>query len=581
MLKDFLKNNGRIKSFYMEEIIQWYRAFIRSRLGIGGDENGSDLYVLQDHLFFNFLVYCLPVGLFVIIPGVFIAIQNGALLLASVHLICFVGLFFITFSNKLSILIRKVLLVGVFYFLSLFLINSLGYIGPGIFYLFFVTILISLFLPVRFAYYSIVFNAAVLICFTAIIRFKLFHSTLILEYTPGKWIAFSGNLIFASVVTVMLINKIFKDLQLKITNQTLLQERYRNIFEKSPLPMWLFDTESLMFLDVNEAASRNYGFSRTEFLSMTIKDIRPASQIAEVQKIVEANRISGVYYDGNSQHIKKNGDLIYVKIESNLLQLNKRTVRLVLATDITKQVEHQLEIFDYNSRIKDSESNLRAIFESALDGFVLLDANSRIKIFNNRASESMRFNKDRSLFEIGRSIFDYVETRRLPYFKEIINRVYSGQTIDYDRRYRGHDGGKICIRYTITPVWEDNLVIGACINGRDVSVHKLYLKNLEDQNKTFREISWMQSHLVRAPLARIMGLMPLFENSIDEQERSELVKYIHISTRELDRIILQICDKSSRIMQNYPVSPNIRHPEDKNLLNNSFSVTHPKNGQER
>ena len=57
---------------------------------------------------------------------------------------------------------------------------------------------------------------------------------------------------------------------------------YRLLFEKHPTPMWVFDVESLRFLAMNEAAIRRYGYSRAEFLRMTILDIRPEEDINSV-----------------------------------------------------------------------------------------------------------------------------------------------------------------------------------------------------------------------------------------------------------------------------------------------------------
>ncbi len=53
------------------------------------------------------------------------------------------------------------------------------------------------------------------------------------------------------------------------------EKQYRDLFNLSPLPKWVFDTETLRFLDVNQMAIEHYGYSEEEFLTMTIKDIRP------------------------------------------------------------------------------------------------------------------------------------------------------------------------------------------------------------------------------------------------------------------------------------------------------------------
>ena len=57
------------------------------------------------------------------------------------------------------------------------------------------------------------------------------------------------------------------------------EKNYRTIFYKSPLPKWVYDSETLRFLEVNEAATRHYGYTQEEFLSMTINDIRPKEDI--------------------------------------------------------------------------------------------------------------------------------------------------------------------------------------------------------------------------------------------------------------------------------------------------------------
>lgn len=534
----------------MIKIFRLYESTIRTYIAGSSVNDDSALGYWQDQLFCLFLVYCLPISLIALLPGVFMALKDGFPVIAAVDLVSFGLLMLVTFVRNVRLGYRKLCIITVFYILAIFLVNTLGYIGPGVFYLFFTTVLVALIFPIRYAYFSVLSNVFVLAAFTFITGFRLFHSALISEYSVGKWIAFSANLLFASIVIVLLIDKIFQGLQLTIKNKTQLQERYSQIFYKSPQPMWLFDTDSFHFIDVNDAAVNHYGYSKAEFLTMTIMDIRPPENISQTEELVRTNKISGKFYAGVSQHLTKSGDMIYVQVESNLLNLDGRQVRLVHATDITTQLEYQLEVFEVNQKVKESEANLRALFDSAVDGFVLLDDHCIIKLFNPRAYDYMKFNRDQSPFEIGRSIFDYVEPSRLSYFHDIVARVNLGETVDYDRMFR--TGGVVSwIRYTLTPVREGEQMVGICITGRDVTARKLYLRSVEEQNKTFREISWMQSHLVRAPLARILGLLPMLTDAADIAERNEILKYLLLSARDLDEIIGQITEKSNRMMEKY------------------------------
>ncbi len=112
------------------------------------------------------------------------------------------------------------------------------------------------------------------------------------------------------------------------------EERYRLLFESNPLPMWVFDLETLAFLAVNDAAVRHYGYSREEFLAMTIKDLRPPEDVPPFPERV-SNGISGMNAAGMWRHRKKDGTLIDVEIVYHTLTFAGRPVRLVQANDVT------------------------------------------------------------------------------------------------------------------------------------------------------------------------------------------------------------------------------------------------------
>ncbi len=535
----------------MKQILQRYVNFTQKNLHVFLDTGEHDLRYWQNLLFCKFLVYCLPVSLIALLPTIFTVVKDGLPLLTAVVFIGFALLATATFIPNLNLRQRKIITLVAFYVVAIFLIGTPGFLWPGIFYLFFITVLSALIFPIKLAYRAVLINAIIITAFAIVIGFKLFNSALIEKYSVVKWLASGANLMFVSLIIVLLIDKIFEGLQLTIANKTQLQERYQHIFQKSPSAMWLFDTQTFRFIDVNEAAIRQYGYTREEFLSMTILDIRPAENVEQTAQLVQTNRQTGEFYEGTWQHKKKNGDIIFVKIESNLLSLDERQVRFVQATDITTQIEHQLEVFNYHRKIEESEANLRAIFDSAVDGFVLIDAHGVIKLFNPKASASMEFNKDQMSFEIGRSIFDYVETARLASFKRIMEKVYQGETVDYERMF-SFDENIVWIRYTINPVLDNNKIVGACIMGRDITERKFYLQSLEEQNKTFREISWMQSHMVRAPLARMLGLLPMLSSEINDEDRKKVIEYLNISANELDDVVNIITDRSTAITDKDP-----------------------------
>jgi PAS domain S-box-containing protein len=129
--------------------------------------------------------------------------------------------------------------------------------------------------------------------------------------------------------------------------------KYRTLFDMSPFPMWVFDVETFYFLDVNQAAIKHYGYSRDEFMSMTIKDIRPQEDVLKVEEIVRHTKKTGAFTRGIFTHIKKNGQHISVEIQSNLIDLDGKKVRIVLASDVSSRVRYIREIETKNKKLEE------------------------------------------------------------------------------------------------------------------------------------------------------------------------------------------------------------------------------------
>jgi PAS domain S-box-containing protein len=114
------------------------------------------------------------------------------------------------------------------------------------------------------------------------------------------------------------------------------EARYRMLFHSNPQPMWVYDFETLAFLDVNEAAIRSYGYSREEFLQMTLKDIRPPEEIPLLLDIVA--QVDKGFSDVHVHHRKKDGTIFDVEVNSHSVIYQGREARLVLASDITERL---------------------------------------------------------------------------------------------------------------------------------------------------------------------------------------------------------------------------------------------------
>ncbi|HKC24375.1 MAG TPA: PAS domain S-box protein, partial [Thermoanaerobaculia bacterium] len=116
------------------------------------------------------------------------------------------------------------------------------------------------------------------------------------------------------------------------------EERHRALFDASPLPMWLYDRDSLRFLAVNDAAVRHYGYSRDELLSMSLEDIRPPEDIPKLHSD-HRQEASGYHRAGIWRHVKKDGTVIQVDVHVTDVAIGGRVLRLALLHDVTEHLK--------------------------------------------------------------------------------------------------------------------------------------------------------------------------------------------------------------------------------------------------
>ncbi|HTY60157.1 MAG TPA: PAS domain S-box protein [Bacteroidota bacterium] len=139
------------------------------------------------------------------------------------------------------------------------------------------------------------------------------------------------------------------------------EETFRLLFHNYPFPMWVYDPATLRFLEVNEAAIVKYGYAREEFLSMTLLDIRPPEEKADLPANAAIHR-PGLEHPGEWRHLLKDGTLIDVVVTSHSLLYQGRQAKLVIVQDVTRGKIAE-------KKLKESAELLRSLFDNMVEGF--------------------------------------------------------------------------------------------------------------------------------------------------------------------------------------------------------------------
>lgn len=208
------------------------------------------------------------------------------------------------------------------------------------------------------------------------------------------------------------------------------ERRYRDLFAANPLPLWIYDMETLMFLDVNDAAVINYGYSREEFLSMHITEIRPAEDVALLMEHVTAtvHKLNHYTHAGTWRHRRRDGSVFWVDISAHTLNFQGRQAELVLARDITQQREAEL-------KLKDSEARWQYALEGSNQGVWDWDISSG-KVFFSSQLKSMLGFKDEDLSDSVAEWSSRIHPDEMAYVMDELNKHLCQDTPFYQTEHR-------------------------------------------------------------------------------------------------------------------------------------------------
>jgi PAS domain S-box-containing protein len=217
------------------------------------------------------------------------------------------------------------------------------------------------------------------------------------------------------------------------------EQQYRLLFETNPSPMWVFATETLQILAVNEAAIVQYGYSRDEFLKLNLKDLRPPGDVPDLFKaraLSSPQQMS--HYSGQFRHLRKDGSLILAEIYSGPIVWAGVAARIVTAIDVTERKWGE-------EALRQAEEKYRSIFENAVEGIFQTTPEGRYISVNPALARMYGYDSPEELMasvnDIGHLL--YVNPERRTEFKRLIEAQGFVERFEYEV-YR-KDGSRIWV----------------------------------------------------------------------------------------------------------------------------------------
>jgi PAS domain S-box-containing protein len=217
------------------------------------------------------------------------------------------------------------------------------------------------------------------------------------------------------------------DLQKAIRLALIRKGSVRNgiLFNESPLPMYFYDDLTFEFLGVNEAALRQYGYSRAEFLSLNAMQIRPQEEIAAFTSA--SVNVPETYFDfGRWKHIRKSGEIFFVQIYAQATEFDGKKARFILAADIDEKVKAEVKVSEKDAEIVN-------ILESITDGFYAVDKNWEVTYFNNKAEQVLGCRREEVL---GKNLWEFFDrSREGAFYTEYLRAMTEKVSVHFEELY--------------------------------------------------------------------------------------------------------------------------------------------------
>jgi len=304
---------------------------------------------------------------------------------------------------------------------------------------------------------SYAFIAGAWIMLSDLSTWHLFQSRAGFAYAEqGKGLAF---VVVTAVLLFVMVQRSHKRLIVAGERLEENEREYRFLFAANPLPMWVFDMETFAFLAVNDAAIKHYGYSREEFLAMTVKDIRPPDDVPRLLYRLSASEPWPALSEP-WRHIKKDGSTIEVEIVSQTLMFRGRSARMVLVQDMTdhRRAQRQLQL-------------AAQAFEATRDSIVMADAKGHIVAVNKVFTEMTGYTEAEAL---GRTAH-FLRSGRYDnkFYEEIRNVLKAKGHWEGELWNRRKDGTLFAEKLSISAVYDEASATTAYVGvGSDISDRK-------------------------------------------------------------------------------------------------------------
>lgn len=253
------------------------------------------------------------------------------------------------------------------------------------------------------------------------------------------------------------------------------EHKYKTFFECNPLPMWVIDSNTLQFLDVNETAIQDYGYSREEFLTMSALDIRDTAEQERLLSFGTHHEHDGTRHSGVWKHRHKNGYTILAEISAHSISYEGKQARLILSSDVT---EREL----IRQQVKQNEKRFRNTLDKMLEGVQIIGFDWKYIYVNDAMATHGKYSKEQLIGSTVMEMYPGIEnTDVFRVYKQCMEERVS---VHLENFFRFPDGSTGWFELSFQPIPEGLFILSV-----DITERKRSEEELMHRERIYRTIS--------------------------------------------------------------------------------------------
>ncbi len=425
-------------------------------------------------------------GPIALVPSLLLAYSEGLWIVIIVDSLAYMAAVTILIARNASFVVRALVICFILYALGVCILFILGPVGAGYIWLFGASVLISTFIGLGAAIWTLVFNTIVMLSVGIFIAYGNPAWILHMDNALGKWLVMSTNFLllnaFVAITTAFILNGLKTAIIMEQKISKSLREnddKFRTIFDKASEGILIADAITKKFLQGNATICSMLGYTKEEIESLTVSDIHPPKDISHILDEFEKQVKGEKALAEGLPVLRKDRSIFYADIGTSTVIIGGVHYLVGIFRDITERKRAE-------EALQESEHKYKSLIDNFQDIILTFNLEGKITFASRNIKEKLGYD---SAETINMNILDFIQEEDHQRVMESLQKGMKGEKIKgFQTQIITKSGERLSFESSFSRVYKDEVVVGAQAIVKDITERKRAEEALRQGEEKYRTI---------------------------------------------------------------------------------------------